>query len=109
MNGMNASIAGMNTAARRLAISANNVANIQTDGFRAQRAISGETTGGGVEIVEIQDTPANSEASGDVPRSNVDLTTEMTNQIIDRNTYEANAKMFKAQNDTIGTLLDIIE
>ena len=99
----------MNTAARRLGVTANNVANIQTDGFRAQRAISGETTGGGVEIVEIQNTPANSEASGDIPRSNVDLTTEVTNQIIDSTTYKANAKMFKAQNDTIGTLLDIIE
>jgi len=33
----------------------------------------------------------------------------VTNQIVDKNTYEANATMLKAQNDTLGTLLDILE
>lgn len=109
MNGINSSIAGMNAAIRRLVVSANNIANSQTEDFKAQRAISGETTGGGVEIVEIQETPAMPEASGEASPSNVNLTTEITNQIVDSNTYEANAKMLKAQNDTIGTLLDIVE
>lgn len=109
MSGMDASIAGMSTAARRLAVSAHNVANSQTEGFRAQRAINGETTGGGVEVVEIRDTPAVPEVSEGVVRSNVDLTTEVTNQIIDRTSYTVNAKMLRAQDDVTGSLLDIID
>ena len=105
MDGINSSVSGMQTAARRQAITANNVANVQTEGYQAQRAISGETASGGVEIVEVQTSTAPSAPKA----SNVDLTTEVTNQILDTNTYEANAKMVKAQNDTLGTLLDILE
>ena len=105
MDGINISVSGMQTAARRQAITANNVANVQTEGYQAQQAISGETASGGVDIVEVQ----TSEFPAVPGSSNVDLTTEVTNQILDTNTYEANAKMVKAQNDTLGTLLDILE
>ena len=105
MDGINASVSGMQTAAKRLNITANNVANLQTEGYQAKRAINGDTASGGVDIVEIQ----SSEAPATPSSSNVDLTTEVSHQIIDKNTYEANAKMLKAQYDTLGTLLDILE
>jgi flagellar hook protein FlgE len=105
MDGINASISGMQTAAKRHNITASNIANLQTEGYQAKRAINGDSPTGGVDIVEIQ----TSEAPTPPGSSNVDLTTEVTNQIVDKNTYEANATMLKAQNDTLGTLLDILE
>ena len=105
MDGINASVSGMRTAAERQAITANNIANVQTEGYEAKRALNGETASGVVDIMEIQSSDAPATPGG----SNVDLTTEVMNQLFDKNTYEANAKMLKAQNDTLGTLLDIID
>jgi flagellar basal body rod protein FlgG len=98
------SASGMANAMRRFEVTANNVANINTDGYQAARAKSVETPGGGARVAAI--------TRGGFPpipgRSNVDLATELTHMIFDRNAFQANAGAFRAQNQMTGELLNIL-
>ena len=107
---------GMLNAQRRLEIGAHNVANIDTPGFQAARALSVELPGGGVatrsdtpgapERVEFPSMPA---FPGGLPRSNVNLATEQVNSILNREAFRANVNALRAQDEIIGELLDLSE
>jgi len=45
--------------------------------------------------------------SGAIETSNVDLTTEMVDQIVVRNAFKANANVIKAVDEMTGAILDI--
>lgn len=108
MTGLSISASGLLSAARRLDVTAHNIANVATPGFKALRAELLEAKGGGTTVGAVtQDStpgPLNSEG---LEMSNVNLALEMTNVIVSRNAYQANAAAFRAQADVVGTLFDL--
>ena len=112
MTGLNISATGFLTAARRLEVNANNIANLATPGFQASRADSVELKGGGTAIGSIttDPTPPLPGVQGEFGfpgGSNVNLAVEITNTIVNRNAFQANINAFRAQADLIGELLDL--
>ncbi|NOX25482.1 MAG: flagellar biosynthesis protein FlgC [Deltaproteobacteria bacterium] len=95
---------------------ANNVANINTDGFKKTRVTLHEGTvdGAGVTAyVQRVETPGpkvyEQTRKGEtlVEKSNVDLTEELPQMILNRRDFQANIKTIQAQDEMLGSLLDI--
>jgi flagellar basal body rod protein FlgG len=110
LNGISSSISGMLNALRRTETTAHNIANVQTPNFTPLRtdsngnpeptpAVSGETE---AEQVAIEHFVNN----GLPVPSKVDLTTEMTNLLLSKRAFQANAAALKSQDETLGDLLD---
>lgn len=119
---------GLAAQSKRLAISADNVANIRSVGLKADRSNAGSgayepkqaaqssVAGGGVRVEAAPvDPPSyqsyepddpNADANGEVPRPNVSLEREVVNQIEAVRLYQANVATIKAQDRMLGTLLD---
>lgn len=80
--------------------SANNVANVNSDGYipSETRVISSENS------LKANTFKANDNGS---KMSQTELSKEITNQIIAQDATEANVTALKAQDDILGSLLDI--
>ncbi len=80
--------------------SANNVANVNSDGYipSETRVISSENS------LKANTFKANDNGS---KMSQTELSKEITNQIIAQDATEANVAALKAQDDILGSLLDI--
>ena len=96
--GLEISASAIRAVNTRQAVTANNVANLDTPAFQAQRAELVEQPGGGVRVGQISpdETPGAPGPDGN-PRSNVNLAGEATSQITDTNLLRANANAFRAQ------------
>ncbi len=97
---------------KKLEVTANNIANADTAGFKRSRAILEEATPSGV-VVSIHKVdspgvplPAADQASADKESSNVSLEEEIVNLIITKRAFEANTKPLKAEDEMVGSLLD---
>jgi flagellar basal-body rod protein FlgC len=99
----NASLSGLNAAAMSLAVTANNVANSNTAGYKAKRLDLEDTKEGGVRPAAIRE----SEEPAPEGTSNVDLASEFVNLMVQSDTYKANLKALEAQNQILGTTLDM--
>lgn len=114
-NGIFTSLSGMLNASRRTNITANNIANMQTPGFKASRAENVEVQGGGVRIGSIvrDNTPGPPILEGPPGEfsegSNVDIVSEQVNLLIDKRQFQANVNALKLQDETLGDLLDMID
>ncbi len=91
-----ASVSGMNAAQVRLSVSANNVANAQTNGYQRQEVVQSTAPDGGT-ITNVIKTPQ---------PNNPALEKDMVEQLSAKNQFLANLQMFKAQERTLGKLLD---
>ena len=98
------SASGMRNAAERQGVRANNVANLQTPGFRAARPESPETPEG---AVRSKDGVIPGSGSDVLPPSDVDLTVELTGSLLDVRDVQANAAAFRAQDEVLREVLDI--
>jgi len=102
----------------KLAVSAHNVANLSTPGFKAQRVHMVEVPGGGVTVTISRDlSPGPPLRARDEGRSksgrigegsNVDLARETVDLITSQRDYQANARAVKTLAETKGRVLDII-
>lgn len=109
MTGLTISATGMTNAAQRQAVVANNIANLITPEFRAARADSVELRGGGAAVGSItRDAGPGAPLASGVEGSNVNLARELTETVLNRNAFQANANAFRAQADLVGELLDLI-
>jgi flagellar basal-body rod protein FlgC len=99
----NASLSALNAYADRSAVTANNVANVNTDGYQASQGNTVETATGGVKL-EISSTGAQS-TNG---TNNVDITKETVDKITTEAAQAANVEVAKLQDQNLGTLLDLI-
>lgn len=107
-----------------MAVTANNVANLDTDNFQSQRVnLSTAEDAQGVQVASIsQDTtpgsPIPGSSSGDTvsisdagkamaETSNVDLTRESVTMIEASRGFEANIAVIRTQDSLTGTLLDM--
>ncbi|WP_028316559.1 flagellar basal body rod C-terminal domain-containing protein [Desulfatibacillum aliphaticivorans] len=114
--GINASVSALNAYGRKFQSTANNTANIDTDGYKKTRVTMSEAANGSVEAKsEKVDAPGpivselTSEGSVLVEKSNVDLAQEVTNQILAARGYEANLASVKAFDEMLGSTLDLIK
>lgn len=116
---------GLSAQATSMAVTANNVANADTDGYRARDARLETGPGGqGVRVSEIsEDTSAGdlrpetgsagSDAGVSQPgvdlaaMSNVDLASQSVNMIEASRAFEANVAVIRTADDMAGTLLDM--
>lgn len=127
---LTSSVAGMNAAADRLAIRANNVANVLTPGYRASEVVQQSTGSGPVVSERLPVDQVASQGSGaaaapapsqqlslpfgNLPQdpppekpSDVSLAYEMTDMIRAEHAYEASANVVRTVGQMQDTLLDI--
>ena len=106
------SASGIVAAATKLQANANNVANANTNGYKAQRVDLVESPAGvkartaSVEAPNRADAAANSNRNSQSPPSDVNLADEMVSMVANENFYQANMQALKAADDMMGTLLD---
>ena len=114
LSGISTSISGMLNALRRTNITANNIANVVTPGFKSVRADNVEVEGGGVEIGSLTRDSApgpvllDGAPEGPTVGSNVDLAAEKVNLLLNQRQFEANIAALRGQDDMLGDLLDTL-
>ena len=123
-------LSGLQAQGKRLEVSASNVANAQSLGFRRDAAGNGnggfqpmrvEQTSraqGGVSARAVPVSPAsvlvyqpsdpNADAKGLVPRANVDLSQEFVSQILAQRAYEASARLIQQEDKRQEILLNLL-
>ena len=97
MDAIGIALSGMQSAQTRVAVSAHNVANLLTDGFRPQRAVQTSVSAGGSQA---------SVAMAASPES-VSFDQEIIDQIVAKNQYEASARVLSVSAEMRGSLLDL--
>jgi flagellar hook protein FlgE len=97
-----------------MAVTSNNIANVNTDEFKGSRAALSEDRAGGVHAdIEKDDTPGpvrsviQDGVATEKEMSNVDLTQEIPEMIPTQRAYEANLKAIKTYDEMLGALIDI--
>jgi flagellar basal body rod protein FlgG len=101
---------GLSVATARVGRSAHNVANVNTDGFKAERVVSEEAENGGATYTSTPvETPAPTyERDGrQVTGSNTDLVDETVEQIGGANAFKANLAVLKTDEEMQRTLIDM--
>jgi len=96
---------GMLAAQAVMNASANNIANVNTPGYKAQSVNLFDIMTGGVTVEGISQSTAPPKSSS----SNVDLATEEANLDKARMLYNANAMVVKMTDQMYGNLIDILD
>ena len=129
MSAFNIAVSGLQAESRRLAISADNVANLRSRGvdpdavapdpaaFVPKRASAVSVAAGGVRVEAVAVSPPSvpsfepndpaANAEGIVYRPNVSLEQEVVTQIQASRSYQANLQVIKTQDRMLGALFDI--
>ena len=109
----NAAISGLQAASLKLRVSANNVANANTDGYQRQQ-VTTQTGTYGVEVkvekVTTVEPTKNVQTGGELRTpapSNVDVAEELLEMKAAKNLFEANLKTLKTNDNMLGRILDI--
>ena len=109
---MNTAISALGALGTKLDVNANNIANIDTAGFKKSRALLQETNSSGVIItihkVETPGSPIPAEDGTMEMResSNVAIDEEIVDLKTTQHAYNANLKTIEAEDDMLGTLFD---
>jgi flagellar hook protein FlgE len=114
MNVFNIALSGLQAAQTQLNTTANNVANLDTPGYKSQGVDSVDISGGGVAAsVTTNNSPASSASGSADPElsqgSNVDLASEMMNLTRAKLLYAANAAVIRVGQQMTGALLDMFD
>ena len=96
-------LSGLRASSAGLAVQANNVANQQSDGFKAKRIDLVAEASGGVRVSGVSTDPA---PAGLAP-SNVDLATEAVQGMGFELMYKANLKVLKTADELTQAALDL--
>jgi len=98
----NSSISGIKAAIKRQDITAHDVANINTPGFEERIPHQVETKPDGTKISHISRRP-----NPQKDMSNTSLAEETKEQIQNKRTLQANAKVLKVKDDMLGEIIDL--
>lgn len=90
-------LSGMNAAQVGLRVSAHNIANLGTDGFRRQQAVHATEAPAGVRSTVVQ-----------APVTGASLEADAVGQLRSSNAFLANLAVFKTSQRLTGTLLDAL-
>lgn len=96
-------LSALRTAALGEAVRANNVANVNSDGFRAKRLEREDQPTGGVRASGLTASPEPPVPGG----SNVDLAKEFTDNAVDSAGYKAGLKLLQVADEQLGQALDL--
>lgn len=91
------------------AVSANNIANVNTDEFRASSVVLESGPGDqGVEVAAIHESTTPGAFINGVETSNVDIGREMVDMIQTSRAYSANTAFVRASEEMTGHLINMI-
>ena len=129
-NAIQSSLSSLAVQSRRVALSADNIANAQSLGFREtqdagdnggfkpKKLVQSSLQGGGVTAKDVAVRPASvlvyepesseADAQGLVPRPNVSLEGEFITQLLAQRAYQASARVIKAEDERLRALNDIV-
>lgn len=114
ISAIHTALSGLTSFGKQLDVSAHNVANVNTDGFKKSDATFVEAPNGGVlPVVQKDNSPGpavlkdTAQGSIQVKLSNVDLGEEAVNQIIAQREFEANLRTVKTADDMLSIILDM--
>jgi flagellar hook protein FlgE len=115
IGGLSSTISSLQAHERKLNVNANNIANVNTNGFKRDRAVLEEGQAEDVRVTLTKDmSPAPEDPlAPDAPGvekelSNVDLVDELTGMIPTEIGYKANVQTIRSRDEMIGTLLDTL-
>jgi len=111
ISALNSSVSGIQAALKLQSVSANNIANSCTDGFKSDLPVVEEAdTGVKVSLSKSAEQGlVHDRGDGvEVEASNVDIAGEMTGQINSKSLLKANTAAIKTTNEILGSLLDIL-
>ena len=112
ISSINSSVSALHAADRMLEVSAHNVANANTDGFKSSVASAQEDINGGVKVtISKNSQPGTVYDTGDgimAESSNVNYATEAVNQISARTLFAANVASLKTYREMYKSIIDII-
>ncbi|MFH1217707.1 MAG: flagellar basal body rod C-terminal domain-containing protein [Pseudomonadota bacterium] len=114
ISGINSSLSALHAFAKKQESIADNTANVNTDGFKKTRVTIGSQANGAVmPQVERITTPGpmvfeqRQEGYGPVEKSNVEISEEIPQAMLNRRFYQANIKSMQIADEMLGSLLDI--
>lgn len=96
-------LSGLRASSAGLAVRANNVANQQSDGFKAKRVDLVAEASGGVRVSGVSEDPT----SAGPGTSNVDLASETVQGMVFDLMYKANLKVLKSADELMQATLDL--
>ena len=111
VSAIDSALAGLAVFKKKMDVSANNIANVSTEGFKKSRviAVEGETGNpqGRAEKVNTPGVPLSAIGPGFAGEtSNVDLATEMVTTMMSQKGYIAQLKTIENEKEALDTLLD---
>lgn len=90
-------------------VSANNIANVNTDGFKSSSvSLESGPEGQGVRVSDIQQNGATGAIVNGVESSNTDISTEVVDMITTGHAFSANTAAIRASEEMTGHLLNMI-
>jgi len=115
ISALNSTVSALRAFVTKLGVTADNIANVNTDGFKKNRATFQTDDNGGVRVQIRKDSSPglryeafeNGETV-EKETSNVDLTEELPNLMVTKRAYQANLKTVETQNEMLGSLLDTV-
>jgi flagellar basal-body rod protein FlgC len=115
ISALNGTISALRAFVTKLGVTADNIANVNTDGFKRSRAILHEGANGGVRVeIKKDDSPGfrydvvENGKKVEKETANVDLAEEIPNLMLTKRAYQANLKTIETQDEMLGSLLDTI-
>ncbi|MDA8163880.1 MAG: flagellar basal body protein [Desulfobacteraceae bacterium] len=114
MDSIRSALSGLLGFQKKMEATANNTANVDTEGYKKVRVDLADDAAGGVTASsQTIETPGplvkepTSNGFESVELSNVDLGEEIPNELLTRRFYEANLKSIQTADEMLGSLIDI--
>jgi flagellar hook protein FlgE len=113
-NAANIALTALRSFVRKLGVTANNIANVNTEDFKKSRTVLQEAYPSGVKVsisqVDTPGMPLHPDESHPEIRetSNVVLEDELADLIVTQHMYDANLATIRTEEEMQGTLLDLI-
>ena len=108
-------LSALNAFRKKMDVTADNIANVNTDNFKKSRVNMQEGSNGDVQAnIQQINTPGypkevyQDDALVQVESSNVDLVEEVTEMVVAKAGFSANLKTVSTQDRVLGSLLDIL-
>ena len=117
---MNAASSGMDVQSQRIRVSAENLSNSDTPGYRRKLMFAAAVEGGGAEVkrLSLSDEPGRelyapehplADERGFVTLSNVDMMVELADARESRRSFDANVQVFRQAQDFYRGLLGLLQ
>ena len=113
---INSTLSALKAFGDKMCVTANNIANVETEGFKKSRATLTEDPAKNVTVeITRSKTPGpvvddtSDGQSTEKELSNVDLAEEIPQTVVAQRGYEANLSTLRAQDDMMKSVIDIIK